>query len=50
MKAVPENTIVYEILGIIFGATKDLLNISNEAEKNVLLVLRMKCTGNGFRT
>jgi len=41
-KAVPENTIVYEIFGaLFFGATKDLLNISNEAEKNVL-VLRMR--------
>lgn len=42
LKAVPENTIVYEIFGaLFFGATKDLLNISNEAEKNVL-VLRMR--------
>ena len=42
LKAVPKNTIVYEIFGaLFFGATKDLLNIANEDEKNVL-VLRMR--------
>ena len=41
-KTVPKNTIVYEIFGaLFFGATKDLLNIANEDEKNVL-VLRMR--------
>ena len=41
-KAVPKNTIVYEIFGaLFFGATKDLLNIVNEEGKNVL-ILRMR--------
>jgi len=38
-KAVPKNTIVYEIFGaLFFGATKDLLNIVNEEGKNVLII------------
>ena len=41
-KAVPKNTIVYEIFGaLFFGATKDLLNIVNKEGKNVL-ILRMR--------